>query len=327
MLLFALLTLSASLGQQHLAWAHESVLTLPPILKMDHEPSQVQKILNEIDDKVYNHPDLSSCIIKVKVNRPVVYFTVFCPALIKHQQNTLTPEIFDQRLGSDAIEAPVMLICMKSQIVSNIRSASFYLSELEGTPYGCPSGSLLLKVHEDIGRQLGASVSKLCDGSMLRLERGNDETSMVRSTLLYVLLDPPSLRAEDQYQLKSYYSQYGYSFIFKSDAQRNEINEAVRRIRSLTVNELASQIDTNIFNGINLKCLLLGYIDEFHGIEFITELLQLLCEERKSSCFQIIENLLQPPCIFLLPDRSSEEITINDSINAVEKFRDMMKIL
>lgn len=150
--------------------AHESVFTLPRIFSLDTTSPQVLRTLININGREYIHPDITGCIIKVHLysnqNTPLLYFTVFCWE--HHQALQPHPQQFPTQINitNPDLENEFMLECMVSQTFTN-DGLSFHVDELQGTPYGCPKGVTLLKVHEEIGIHLGATFSKLCDASTL----------------------------------------------------------------------------------------------------------------------------------------------------------------
>lgn len=132
-------------------WGLETVIALPRIFDSDLYSPQVQATLLELDGTSFTHPHIpASCVIKVKTSTDSIFHSISSTVFCSTRTETTAPYV------EDFMEWK----CMNSQATSD---KVFHLTSLQGAGYAsqCPNGSVLLKVHEDIGRQIGATMSRL----------------------------------------------------------------------------------------------------------------------------------------------------------------------
>lgn len=159
---------------------------------------------------------------------------------------------------------------------------------------------------------------------MLRLGRFDEESPIIRSTLYYALLDPT------KHQLTSYYSQFGYSFVFRNQLGMGKVDKAVQLLQAFSVDQLLALIDTSTHNGVLLQKMIMYYAHKLDNIELITDLLQYLCKDRignKHHCYDIIGHLFQWPYTDLKHGQDLEGLSLSNSVYTVENMRDMERQL
>lgn len=157
---------------------------------------------------------------------------------------------------------------------------------------------------------------------MLKFVRDDVDSPLIRSTLYYALMDPT------KHELTSYYSQFGYSFRFRSNDALIEANEAVVRLRSLTLLGLASRIDSSSYYGKVLKPIILGYAKEYR---LFTDLVRLLCRknsQRTDLCWMIFQEIIAQPCLSVMQSESEVgSMQLVDNIYELDMTRVMVKRL
>lgn len=207
----------------------------------------------------------------------------------------------------------------------NLINVSLMIHNLRGKSDGCSvSGKTLIEVHEALARHMGAKAIVLLDASKIQVFRG-DDSLRIRSTLFYALMHP-----NQRHQLTSYYSQFGFSFVFTSDRDHFRANEAVRQLHSLNLPDLSSRIDSSHYYGKMLKSMLLSYHSKKEvGLNLLTDLIQFVCGgdgRGRWNCQMIIERLLLLPYQNLLPE-NDVETALSEIIYSIEMARIMIKHL
>ena len=109
----------------------------------------------------------------------------------------------------------------------------FYISSLSGIPADCPSGKILLRAAEKVGKQIGADRVTLADGSIFPIFK----KYRLRSTMLKTMLSDA-----EPTELRSYYSDPGYIFNGEDSAK---IQGYVRKVWNLNKDQLLENLAEN----------------------------------------------------------------------------------
>lgn len=219
----------------------DTIYTLPRILGINLSFNATEaKAINSLVGKIYTHSSIPQCSIKVGEayvlpgfnGEPVGPDSLFFRADVICQ--TCPP-----------YELPRSTICMSSRTHWDMNS--FFLEKLSGSLQGCPSGRVLLNIHHEIARQIGASSSLLQDASQIEVFRGSRGT-MLRSVLLNTLLGSYSIHSS------SYYFQFGYGldWEWESIEKIESMEEAHEYIQQLTIANVTSMIDLSKIRGRSL---------------------------------------------------------------------------
>jgi len=133
--------------------------------------------------------------------------------------------------------------CLFSSVVAD---GALKLETLSGmaSENSCPSARQLVQVHHEVARQIGATISCLDDHSRFRLfreEYGDNKRNMwIRTTLGRLLFYSPTIDT-----LTSYYSEFGYDFIFNDDRDRQAVKNAFDLVRNFKTSTLLSLLDVD----------------------------------------------------------------------------------
>lgn len=177
------------------ATSNNSVFNLPRILSIDLNNDAGRMSILSLVNKTFSHPDLiplDECSI------------VVTHSLIRkfNEEDFYNPKHLFFRIIVVCAGLGGTRHCLASH--TDWDSNTFFLEKLSGSLLECPRGSMLLSIHEDIGRIIGASVSRLQDASLLSFFREAKSPDMaMRSILLFSIL-------RSSPHPTSYYSAYGY---------------------------------------------------------------------------------------------------------------------
>jgi len=180
-----------------------SITDIPRFLSQNLSTIEIRDGIRAMDGKTITAglgDTLNLCWIEIVQSYIYEKSQLDNPSAMSYAPHDILFEI--QTICADDESSPINRQCTKNRLIDN---GSFELIRLRGRPEGCPSGKSLLELHERIGRQIGARVSTLIDGSEYELFRNqNEEMSLrVRSTLFNIFFKPETTT------LSSFYSQFG----------------------------------------------------------------------------------------------------------------------
>lgn len=203
--------------------------------------------------------------------------------------------------------------------------STFSLELLLGSPKGCPKGSVLLKVHEEIGAHIGANVSRILDDSRFELFRQEPGSPLIRSNILYLLLGAPSSR------MKSFYSLHGYGYVFEGPNSLKEeaIKDAATLFRSATLSQVVNELNSlgkSSVSANRMRKILKKYMREHWPSFTVRELFGLLYLNKDHDS-KIKKDLRELANSLLVPEFFGEGLSFFDAIETLSDCLHMTKKL